>query len=355
MPAGPSTQISDIVTPEYWPVIVPYIQQRTVELSRIIQSGMAVMDPFLDQFLATFGKTGHRGSWQAITRSGDDDNVSNDNVADIQALQAGEGTAHPRNDSTPLKLGSSEEVFVRLSRNQSWGASDLSQQIAGSDPLTAVGDQLAVYRAQMLQRAVISTWRGVFADNTGNDSGDFTHDVKGASFNAATTAFSAEHLINAIQTMGDAKSTLSIVCVHSVVHTKMQLNNLIDYIPDSEGRVNFATFQGMPLIVDDHMPVVSSGVYETWIFSPGAMAIGMGAARVPLEVYRRPDAGNGGGQEELYDRWEWCLHPTGFAYTGATTNAGGPTNTTLATASSWDRVFPNRKQIGVARLITRES
>jgi hypothetical protein len=34
---------------------------------------------------------------------------------------------------------------------------------------------------------------------------------------------------------------------------------------------------------------------------------------------------------------------------------GGPTNATLATASTWRRVYPERKQIKIARLITRES
>ena len=60
----------------------------------------------------------------------------------------------------------------------------------------------------------------------------------------------------------------------------------------------------------------------------------------------------------MYDRVQWCLHPVGHAYVG-TSPSGGPTNAAttnnLAAATSWQRAFTERKQIKVARLITRES
>ena len=105
------------------------------------------------------------------------------------------------------------------------------------------------------------------------------------------------------------------------------------------------------------MPV-STGVYDTWIFGQGAVRLGMGAPKVPTEVQRLPAAGNGGGGEVLYSRTELCIHPVGHKYAG-TAPAGGPSNATssnnLANASSFQRVFSERKQIKIARLITRES
>ena len=77
-----------------------------------------------------------------------------------------------------------------------------------------------------------------------------------------------------------------------------------------------------------------------------------------MAVERKEAAGLGGGQDILYDRVEWCLHPVGHAYIG-TPPVGGPSNATtannLANAGSWRRVFTERKQIKIARLITRES
>jgi hypothetical protein len=48
------------------------------------------------------------------------------------------------------------------------------------------------------------------------------------------------------------------------------------------------------------------------------------------------------------------MHPVGHAYDGAVTG-GGPTNTTLEAAASWSRVYPERKQIKFARLLTTEA
>ena len=111
-------------------------------------------------------------------------------------------------------------------------------------------------------------------------------------------------------------------------------------------------------IVDDRMPNPSQGVFHTWLLGSGALRWGQASPRVPTETDRKPDSGNGGGQEILHSRVEWSIHPTGHAYSG-TPPQGGPSNGTgsndLNNADSWDRVFPERKQIPIARLITRES
>lgn len=145
--------------------------------------------------------------------------------------------------------------------------------------------------------------------------------------------------------------------VHSIVYNRMQKNNLIDFIPDARGEVNIPTFLGRTVIIDDGVPN-TGGVYDTWFFGAGAVRLGVGSPKVPTETQRKPDAGNGGGQEVLYSRLEWCIHPNGHAWVATGAGDGGPTNAgtthNLAAATSWRRVFPERKQIKIARLITRE-
>ena len=246
---------------------------------------------------------------------------------------------------------------------QTKSSSDLTAALAGADPMNSIADRVSTYWARRLQAAFVATMNGIFADNdaapTGTEhvAGDLTNDVSGGAYSAGVTDFSAEAFIDAAVTMGDSMGNLSMVAVHSIVYARMQKNNLIDFIPDSNGVTSIPTFLGRIVIVDDGLPTPASGVYHTWLFGSGSALLGMGAPKVPTEMNRKPDAGNGGGQEILYNRVEWAIHPSGHKYAGAATK-GGPTNAAtsdnLAHADSWARVYPERKQINIARLITRE-
>ena len=337
------TAIADVVVPE---IFTPYVQQLTEEKSRLIQSGALARDGAIDALLEGGGLTFNVPSFRDLDN--DADNVSTDDAT----------------TSSPKKIGTSQEIAVRLSRNNSWSSYDLVAALAGADPMVAIANRVADYWVRRLQAIFVATMTGIFADNdaapTGTDThlaGDLTVDIKGAGYTAGVTDFSAEAALDATVTMGDSMGDLTMLMVHSIVYSRMQKNNLIDFIPDSNGVVNIPTFLGRQVIVDDGLPA-AAGVYETWLFGAGATRLGQGSAKVPTEVDRAPEAGTGGGQEILYNRKEWTLHATGHAYIGTAPN-GGPSNAAtannLAAAGSWSRVWPERKQIKIARLITRES
>lgn len=342
-------QVADVVVPS---IFTPYSQQVTEEKSRMIQSGALVRDGAIDQKLAGGGLTFNMPSWKDLAN--DEENVSTDNEFD--------NTNTGGNDSYAKKVGTGTEISVRLSRNQSWSQNDLATALSGDDPARAIAERVGFYWSRRLQAAFVATIKGVFADNaaapsgTEHTAGDLTNDIKGASYSAGVTDFSAAAFLDAILTIGDSLNDLSLVMVHSVVYGRMQKNNLIDFIPDARGETMIATYQGKQVVVDDGMPA-ASGVYDTWVFGPGAVRMGVGSPAVPTEVFRHPAAGNGAGQSTLYNRVEWAIHPVGHKYAG-TPASGGPSNAStsnnLAHASSWQRVYPERKQIKIARLITRE-
>lgn len=352
MAAGPLTQVSDVVVPE---IFTPYVQQLTEEKARLVQSGALVRDDLMDSLLAGGGLTFNVPSWRDLDN--DADNVSTDDVADIIAADFGGGTPVTRLDSTPLKTQTDTEIAVRLSRNQSWSSADLAAALAGSDPMNSIASRVAFYWTRRLQAIFIATWNGVIADNVANDSGDYQNDISGGAFIDGVTNFSAEAFIDAQVTMGDSGDDLSLVMVHSVVMARMKKNNLIDFIPDSRGEVMIPTFIGHEVIVDDGLPNAAS-VYDSWIFGSGATRLGVTTPRVGTEIDRQPQAGNGGGQEVMFNRVTWSQHPVGHAYTGTAPN-GGPGNgagaNDLQNAGSWNRVFPERKQVKFARLVTREA
>lgn len=357
-----AVQVSDVVVPS---VFTPYTQQLTEEKARLIQSGVMIASPILNQLLAGGGKTFTVPSWLDLDASDSTgaDNVSSDDVADIQAASFENGTPTDANrgDATPKKITTTEEVAARLVRNQSWSSTGLARELAGSDPMAAIATRVAYYWIRRLQRIFIATWNGVIADNLAAPSGDDTHtqydlinDISGSSFVDGVTNFSAEAFIDAATLMGDSQSDLTAIMVHSVVYARMQKNNLIDFIPDARGEVNIPTFLGREVIVDDGVPKTGQ-VYDSWLFGMAAAQFGEAMADIPTEISREPLAGNGGGQEILTTRRVYTVHPTGHAYIQATIPNGGPSNTNLAAAANWSRHYPERKQIKFAVLRSREA
>lgn len=340
------TRIADIIVPA---IFSGYVQSLTAEKSRLIQSGALVVDQRLNEDLAGGGSTFNRPFFNDLNSgAGHEENISNDD---------------PQIKSSPDKITANREIQVRLSRNKSWGSMDLAAALAGVDPMNAIANRIAAWRERRLQAAWIATMKGVFASDDAAPTGGSTHTAKDLTFDLSGTAFvdgktnfASSAFIAATGTMGDSMNDLTMVMMHSVVYQRLMNLNLIDFIPDSRGEVMIQTYMGREVIVDDAMPN-AGGVFETWLFGRGATAMGVGSPKVPVEVQRNPDSGNGGGEEILYNRWEWVLHPVGHAFVGAAT-AGGPSNSAttdnLAAATSWRRVFGERKQIRMARLITRE-
>lgn len=348
-------RIADVVVPE---IFAPYVQALTEQKTALIDSGVVVRDPALDGFLAGGGTTFNAPSWRDID---DDSNILADRVSDD----------NPASIAVPNKIQTNQELATRLSRNQSWKTMDLVAALAGDDPTNAIANRVASYWRRRLQAVFISTWTGIFADNaqvTPNDDpragitnnaaqDDLSVDISGA-FTPGVTDFSAEAFIDAITTAGDSQSDFVAVMMHSIVFSKAQKNNLIDFVPDSTNAAaaDIPTFLGRRVIVDDSMPN-AAGVFDTWIFGASASRWGVGNPKVPAEVDRIPAQGNGGGAEELYSRIEWSMHPVGHRFlSGSVANPdGGPTNAEIGDGvNNWARTFPERKQIKAARLVTTE-
>jgi len=358
----PAVQVSDIIVPR---VFTPYTQQLTEQKARLVQSGILSTSPILSQLLAGGGKTFDVPSFQDLDASDATgaDEVATDDISDIQeaSFENGTPTDANRGDLTPMKIGSSQEVAVRLFRAKAWSSTGLARELAGADPMQAIADRVAFYWTRRLQRIFVSTWNGVIADNLASPSGGDTHaqgdlvnDISGSSFTDGVTNFSAEAFLDTALTMGDSMEDLTAVMVHSVVFNRMQKNNLIDFIPDAEGRTMIPTFLGREVIVDDGVPRTDN-VFDTWLFGSDAAQLGSANADVPTEVHREPLAGKGGGQEILTTRRIWTIHPTGHAFIQGSIPDGGPSNTNLAAAANWSRRFPERKQIKFAVLRTREA
>lgn len=321
------------------------------ENARIVTSGIVHTSPFLNQVARSAGTVSTLPFWLDIDASAEP-NYSNDDPADL---------------ATPLNITSASQTFRKAYLNQSFSAMDLVAELSGSDPLTHIKNRFGTYWQRQAQKRLIASAVGVMLDNIANDSSDMTIDV-GAVVGAGGV-FSAQHVINAVYTMGDnADGAFIAMAVHSNIMKKMVENDEIVYIQDSLGKLTIPTYKGMEVIMDDGLYVTGAGdarVYTTILFGRKAFGFGSeaghafgfgeGVPTTPTWTDRTEQAGNGGGEESIGERKTWIMHPAGFDWTDA---GGGalvefsPTLANLRTAAKWNRKV-DRKNIPMAFLLSR--
>lgn len=199
---------------------------------------------------------------------------------------------------------------------------------------------------------------GVINANVAQNSGDmvFVGGVGTGGSTTPTAAISAETIIDASQTMGDRKDSLKVLMLHSVVETKLKKLNLIDFIPDSDGRVDIPYYLGYRVMVSDTLPVVSLGSgnfsYTSYLSAPGLLGFGESPPDMPVETERKAAKGQGSGMEILYTRRQFALQPMGHDWTDSSVALQFPSNTELETAANWARKFPERKQTPFVAIVT---
>ena len=316
------------------------VQEAAIELNAFASSGVLVGDSEIDAMASIGGTVGELPFYLGLTN--DEPNYSTDN---------------PASNSTPAKISGAKQMFRKAMMNKSWSTMDLSRELALSDPLGAITGRVGHYWSTMLNRRVIQTAMGVYADNVANDSSDMVHEIGNDSASAVTDAelISADAVIAAAGTMGDHAPALSVIAMHSVVYQKLQSQDLIAYLQPSNTDIQIPTYLGYRVVVDDSMPAVSGSnriMYTSILFAAGVFAHGQGTVPMPSELERDPSSGDGGGQDILYSRRTDIIHPYGFEFTSASVAGQSATEAELAAAANWNRVYAERKNIGIAFLRT---
>jgi len=329
-------QLADIIEPE---LFTDYVRQRTTELSAFFASGIIQQTDLMNQLVADGSTTFNVPFWNAT--ASDEPNVGSD---------------APGTTSTPKKITAASQVGIKQYRNQSWSAMDLVAAVAGSDPMNEIVNNVASYWARVLNKNALQILQGIIADNIANDSGDMVYSI---ATDAALPVLAAETvspdaIISAWATMGDHSGDLAGMAMHSTVYHNLQKQDVITFRPASEQNVMIPQYLGKDVVVDDTMPAIAGTnriTYWTALFGRGAFGYGEGNPRLATEVDRIPAAGNGAGQEVLFSRRHFGIHPGGFKWLSGSMAGTTPTNAELALAANWDRVF-DRKNIPIALLKT---
>lgn len=328
-----ATKLADVIVPE---LFNPYVINRTMELSALVQSGIVSNNPEFDRLASQASPTINMPFFEDLT--GESEQV----IEDV--------------DLTAKKIQSNKDVAAIIRRANMWGATDLSAALAGKDPMEAIASLVAGFWARDMQKELIAVLKGIFGTTDAGENGtppaeirlaSNILDISGGSGNAAK--WSAEAFIDAQQLLGDAKAQLTAVAMHSATEAALRKQNLIDTIRPSDAE-SFNTYMGKRVIIDDGCPVSGSSanqVFTTYLFGQGAIALGNGSpvGFVPTEMDR--DKKKGSGVDYLINRKTYILHPRGIKFTNVSVeHTEGPSRAELATAKNWQPVY-EPKQIRI--------
>mgnify|MGYP001851457667 FL=1 len=320
------TTLQDVIVPE---LFNPYVINRTMELSALVQSGIITNNSEFDALASQAAPTVNMPFFEDLTG---------------ESEQIIEGA-----DLEDNKITSNKDVAAIIRRAKMWSATDLSAALAGSDPMAAIGTLVAQFWSRDLQKELVSLLDGIFGTIPAGEEGtppaetrlaSNLLDISGKSGNAANWSGSA--FIDAEQLLGDAKAQLTGICMHSATQAYLKKQNLLETVQPSND-VAFNTYQGKRVIVDDGCPV-KNGVYTTYLFGNGAIALGNGnpVGFVPTETDRAKRKGS--GVDYLINRKTMILHPRGIAWQNAVVEkTEGPSRKEVADPKNWKPVYESKQ------------
>jgi hypothetical protein len=311
-----STRLANIIVPAIWE---PQVIERSAQLSELWTSGIVQDVPDLAGFVANGGNIINLPFWQDLSGRSELVSATGLQLA-VNPIQAAQDAA---------------AVFAR---GKAWGTNNLAAALSGGNPAGAIRELVAGFWARDMDTTALYMLQGVFASASmaGN-----VMDISGLVGDAARVNGSS--FIDATQRLGDAKSRITGVIMHSAVEAAFaKLPGQLDYVrlSDAEPRVPF--LQGKRVIVTDQLPTSGTGadmIFDTYMFGPGAFGYANGnGTRVTKAAVAEDELAD---EEYIINRRHFVLHPRGVRFIGTTT-AAGPDDATLQAGASWQRVYENK-------------
>lgn len=317
----PATNLTDVIVPE---LFNPYVVNRTMELSALVKSGIVRNNKEMDALASQASPLINMPFFEDLTG---------------ESEQVVEGA-----DLDANKISSNKDVAAIIRRAKMWAATDLSAALAGTDPMKAIGDLVARFWERDLQKELVAILSGIFGTfNDGVAKTPLASNILDISSKSGAAAnWSGSAFIDAEQLLGDAKGQLTGVCMHSATEAYLKKQNLIETVQPSND-VAFGTYQGKRVIVDDGCPV-EKGVYTTYLFGDGAIALGNGNPEGFVATETDRDKKKGSGVDYLINRRTQILHPRGVKFTNLNVaKTEGPSRAELKDAKNWLPVYESKQ------------
>jgi len=321
------TKLTDVIVPE---LFNPYVINKSMELSALVQSGIVANNSEFDKLASQAAPIITMPFYEDLTG---------------ESEQIIEGV-----DLEDNKITSNQDDAVIIRRAKMWSATDLSAALSGKDPMGAIASLVSTFWVRDMQKELIAVLKGIFGSYTpdgGSETTPLNSNILDLTKEKSTAAqiIGANSFIDAQQLLGDAQSQLTGVMMHSAVWSYLKKKELLETVHPSVD-VSFSTYQGKRVIIDDGCPV-ESGVYTTYLFGQGAIALGNGNPEGFVATETDRDKKKGSGIDYLINRKTYILHPRGISFTKKdVAKTEGPSRLELMNAANWKPVY-EPKQIRI--------
>ncbi len=335
-------RLGDMLVPAIW---VPYFLEKSPITSVFHTSGVIRIDPGLDR----------------LAQQGENQGGLLVNMPFYKPL-SGESEIIDTNYEVSIdKITTSKDFAIIQHRQKGWGAEDIARIVSGSDPLRAIGDNIADFWRRDEERILLATAKGALAATGMSGSVANIYAASPATSVLDKNVLTASTFADAAQLLGDQKQRLKAIFMHSAVENELVKRDMIDFIPGSDGTLSIKLFRGLRVISgsdDLNPPETINGfpVYTSYIFADGAFGAGYDRRAAPVEggtpnstwpwelarVARKAES-------QLINRRRFILHPFGIKWTDSSRAALSPTNAELANAANWELVY-ERKNVGIVAI-----
>lgn len=323
------TKLEDVIVPE---IFANYVLQKTTDRNALITSGIASADENVAQRMFKGGKGIELPFWKRT-------NARSEVLSESSPM-----TTH--------KIVAGGDYAAVHARGIGYSSNDLSGLFAGDDPMNAMATMVADDWSGSFQEVLLASLKGVFGATSMSD-----HVLDISTKTGDDGVLSNNALIDAIYLLGDNFKNLTGLAMHSAVMAKLAKLKLLDDYPRDASQMapEFDTYMRRRIIVDDAISPetitvgsdTSAKAYPIYLFGNGAVAYNESPALMETE----PDRDSGQGDDYLYTRRVFTMHPRGIKWIGSPAGATA-SNEELATGTNWELV-EDSKNVLIAKLIVR--